>query len=332
MDAAIGTEEATFEPGIWASYKGWARRNQSKLWLVDDALSRLLFLTSSSSRWRDIGWGLLELHRLILHQTTKRDQTPLYGTTVEVLEQDNDSATTTTTIRFILTIIQTLYPIVHEVLRGSPGDYQKAMKRQTTVRRYLERTRFVLRAVLLFRYWKTLQPTVPPGLLIRGGMIEDHERQIVTIQEEMSRIERQNYVGKRSGRHWSVHPMVPTDPWTIVRTKCAELLYILRPLVYAECGGTVSVWAMALAMDLVSLWGLNSAKTAGNADSSKEWNRRRLRLLLYALRAPVWDRYGAPAAERVGTSICSVPLLGGLLHNYFWDWISYWKEYRLEEG
>jgi Peroxisomal membrane protein (Pex16) len=113
-------------------------------------------------------------------------------------------------------------------------------------------------------------------------------------------------------------------------------------------------WLISLGMDVASLMSLSNMATAsatptitsrdptrrrlrhhhrsGNSNPAtvQEWNRRRLRLLLYLLRSPVWEVY----TERRITDRISrhVPLVGNLLAAYLQDWLYYWKVYRAEEG
>jgi Peroxisomal membrane protein (Pex16) len=406
---------------LWDIYQKWARQNQTHLWYLDDAVSRLLFFFSSStssndnddtkslsSSWREIVWGLLELHRMALHHATSKwdggrnagdERLPLlFGTTVEVVATTGPSSATTDlpsfvpTIRWTLTILQTLYPIIHEVVavssrRWSNADGAGSITTSSTlswkVRRYLERTRFLLRLLLLLQYWNCLPPGIAPGLLIRGGavmaVVEDdsdrRRRRMVTTdqQEVVARRNVQNYVGQRTGKRlfFSARKSSTTDAAQDLhhhlRIKMAELLYIVRPLLYTELlsqqqplpsttGATTAIaagvspakaWVVAVVLDLISLWGLhpigNDSSTTGrkrcnnsnNVESGREeWRRRRMRLFLYVLRTPVWERYTEPIAQRImGVSLRNnVPVLGNLLSSYFWDWLSYWRDYRLEEG
>jgi Peroxisomal membrane protein (Pex16) len=426
---------------LWDTYQKWARHHQTHLWYWDDAISRLLFFFSSSSSsssstsswsnddndtkslsssWREIIWGLLELHRLALHHATNTldggrnsgddDQARLpllFGTTVEVEVVTTPSSSATTdlpsfvpTIRWALTILQTLYPIIHEIVvvvassssrRWSNNSITSTSTSTSSwkVRRYLERTRFLLRLLLLLQYWNCLPPGIAPGLLIRGGgmtvVLDDDDdsdrrrrrqrRMMVTMadtqQEVVARRNVQNYIGQRTGkrlfvaRKSSLLDKKGQNNSTILlhhlRIKVAELLFIVRPLLYTELlsqqqpppltssnnnAGIISpaqAWVVAVVLDLLSLWGLqpigNDSNTGGkrnnNAEASgREWRRRRLRLFLYVLRAPVWEQYTEPMAQRImGASLRrNVPVVGNLLSSYFWDWLSYWRDYRLEEG
>jgi hypothetical protein len=203
-----------------------------------------------------------------------------------------------------------------------------------------------------------------------GGLAtaaDNDDDQIITAEQEMARLQIVNYVGKRSGKRLfngngsgagSSGKQRSIDDTTVLlhwRIKVAELLYIIRPLLYTEWQGSsqqqsssnfnTSPWAVALFMDLASLWGLrpvvvgrdtnnNSGRRhQTNVASRREVERRQMRLLLYLLRSPVWDWYTEPLAQRVGSSLQkSIPLFGNLLQCYFWDWLYHWKEYRLDEG
>lgn len=134
------------------------------------------------------------------------------------------------------------------------------------------------------------------------------------------------------------------------RVMLGEMLYLLRPLVQAEGQqsaaksgyGLKRLWLLCLSMDIASLVALHGPCTSyvktetgdigGNVVSDEEWKRRRMRLLLYLLRAPVWNRGTKPIVHGVSAVVDAIPLVGGLLQNYLWDWIYYWKLYRAEEG
>jgi hypothetical protein len=391
--AATLNAAATSSSVLWDLYKDWARRHRAELWSADDIVSRLLFFfcpshsnssNSSSSSWREIIWGLLELHRLALHRATLIDDGPQqtghhwFGTTVEVKTTPSLSlgsiASYIPAIRCALTILQTLHPIMERVVAlslssSSGGNHRTTLMSLWNVRRLLERTRFLLRLTLLLQYWQALPAIVMPGLLRNGGgLAHNDDDPIITAEQEMARLQVVNYVGKRSGKRLfdnngagaggggGVKRSIDDSTVLKWRIKVAELLYIFRPLLYTEWQGgsssspqssnvNMKPWAVSLLMDLVSLWGLQSVgcrdynksgrrqRPNNNVASRREWERRRMRLLLYLLRSPVWDRYTEPLAQRVGSTLQkTVPLLGNLLQCYFWDWLYHWKEYRLEEG
>jgi len=153
---------------------------------------------------------------------------------------------------------------------------------------------------------------------------------------------------------------------TMLPVVVGELLYCVRPLLQVEfqqhqhrrgtagifderhwtksSSSVMKLWISCLSLDMTSLfllrdrqrrrWSSASSSTAlpGNAITREEWDRRRWRLWLYLLRSPIWDLHMRPAAERVSDVAGRVPFIGGLIQNYLWDWLFYWKLYRAEEG
>ena len=107
-----------------------------------------------------------------------------------------------------------------------------------------------------------------------------------------------------------------------------ELLNAYRPLYWAEVeasGATASYrsWMISIIMDLVTLQMCRANhSTSVNPATQTEMSRRRMRLLLYLLRSPVWDRWTEPASDRVEGALEKVPVLGRLtsthLRNYLW--------------
>ena len=196
---------------------------------------------------------------------------------------------------------------------------------------------------------------------------------IPTLEQEQYRIQRNQNVGPRTGRTlriptssysnnnnnnnnnnaYSTTSTTTTTTSTDTirwRTYVGELLYILRPLLQAELEAVAATstaslpsqrllqhsWMWGLVLDLLSLQCLrviSSTSTVNNPATVQEWNRRRMRLLLYLLRAPVTHRVTEPVIQRVANVAQQrIPLVGGWVHNYLWDTLYYWKEYRLEEG
>jgi hypothetical protein len=265
----VDSSNGTFRP--WQIYQNWARSNQQALWLVDETLSRLLFWTSSSARWREAAFGLLELHRLFLELATTTSATEtkrqpnLYGTTVRVDggKQGNFQASN---VRLGLTILQSLLPVMQELVRTSLSD-RATLQRQIVVRKYTERARFLLRVTLLVSYWKQVLPDgIPPGLLQFGGLYHPHITEATmcpTVQQEQSRLERYNYIGPRTGRR-VIRNSGPIENATITKLRIlwGELLYVLRPLYQAETDlakasqqqrQALHSWAACLVMDIASL-------------------------------------------------------------------------------
>jgi len=373
-------ERSSFGLVWWQAYRVWAQRHQESLWFLDESVSRLLFWTPAnneqSRRWRQVVWGVLEMHRLFLEcalQNEENANNNTYGTSIHT--QPDIPATS---LRFALTALQSLWPVVQElvvVTAASPQDSQQPTRQQrqaaAIVRKHMERIRFVLRMTLLISYWRRMrmfsttlfnkaeqrqrqQTQVLPGLLLQGGLY--HAPLGYDVEHERARIQRQNFVGRRTGRRITstTNNTVPTATATDssftakLRILLGELLYVARPLVQAEIEAATTAaglrnqqqqqpslqsWLICLAMDVTSLLSLRHQHDTGNAVTAAEWRRRRLRLLLYLLRSPVWDGYTEGAVDRVGSAVHRrVPLAGGLFRNYLWDWVNYWRLYRAEEG
>ena len=66
----------------------------------------------------------------------------------------------------------------------------------------------------------------------------------------------------------------------------------------------------------------------------QELKRRKMRLLLYVLRAPVWNNHTLPMLEGVSQKVLrKMPLVGNLLETVLWDWILYYQHpFVSEEG
>lgn len=321
--------------GIWNSYRKWARRHHQMLLCVDEALSHILLWTPPrhpSSRWRDVVWGVLELHRLILdHIISQRDATNPIAT----IESSNRSSTVeiqhNQSIQWALSILQTLYPVLHQLVRGSNSAATEI--RQARVRKYLETIRFALRTMLLLRYWRAVRhSTAPPGLVVEGGRMvlsgNGATRSCWTTEEEERRIENCNYVGRRTQKRWSLQPPIPNHWVERRRVQLGEILYTLRPLLQAHSSHPRHQLVVPFLLEVGALY---LCCRSSNPASQQEWKRRRMRLWLFLLRSPIWDRYTEPAATAVSRR-AETNFLGRIVSNYVWEWLYYWKEYRIEEG
>mmetsp|Transcript_24262 Transcript_24262/g.51549 ORF Transcript_24262/g.51549 Transcript_24262/m.51549 type:complete len:307 (+) Transcript_24262:150-1070(+) len=124
-------------------------------------------------------------------------------------------------------------------------------------------------------------------------------------------------------------------------------------------GGLARGWILCLVADLASIALLEQSKAAASASTRRshhrrssagrtreqavgdgdpgttgEIRRRKLRLLLYALRAPAWEGATLPVSEGFsGTVLSRIPLLGGIAEAVLWDWILYYQHpFVAEEG
>ena len=359
----------------WQTYCQMVEKHLFAFEFADDAISRLLFFsplssdaTKGSSRWRQVVWGLLQLHRLTIDIALRHrrclpmDGNP-YGATIAV----QDPSRPALTIRIALTVLQSLGPTLQELVCSTATDHVIMASRQSRTRAAVERVRFLLRGYLLAHYWQRMwsatrlvescrtspvSTTVAPGLMMDGGLFPSRCA-VYSLHQEQARLEREQYVGRRTGRR--VVARNGSAPTVEVLTTAAangvghgaaigttrvligEILYVLRPLcqVESELSGAkppIVSWILCLGMDVSSLWSLRLAAKRGNPATRNEWNRRRLRLLLYLLRVPVWESITEPASDRVSQALDKVPLFGKLCSNYLREWLYYWRFYRAEEG
>jgi Peroxisomal membrane protein (Pex16) len=365
---------STSRNGLWNTYQRWVLEHERSLWLVEESLSRLLFWAPPSTRGRETILGLLELHRLLVQcaKTTAQHHDADMGTSVDGSCDGSKDIVSTRSLRLGIGVIQSVWPVAQELVcvfaptlrpSSATGMIDRTVEyRQAVVRQYLERLRFLFRITLLVRYWKRIHAankaknaSVLPGLLLRGGGLDSHSfhGHPLPYQVEQARIERMEYVGRRTGRRVvflkNTGACVPARSGTAMRwlrIVLSELLYILRPLVQAEADVTtcfdatstrkLRIWSLCLGMDVLSLLSVggecSGLQPSSNAVTVNEWKRRRMRLFLYVLRSPIWDRYTEPVVQRVDGIVYRFPLVGGLLRNFIWDWIYYWRVFRAEEG
>jgi len=213
--------------------------------------------------------------------------------------------------------------------------------------------------------------SIPPlcvGIMTGGGLFhgvdtDRHGDFVPTVGQEDALWRRRSYVGRRTGRtvlkrNTNVDKMsvtilenaVEQFPFTNAKSTTAnrdipsffvmagELLYAYRPLYWAvaEATGSASYrsWILSIFMDLISLQScraIHSAKT--NPATQAELRRRKMRLLLYFLRSPVWDRWIEPASDRIEAALERVPILGRLASTYLRDYLWYMRHpYESEHG
>jgi len=207
-------------------------------------------------------------------------------------------------------------------------------------------------------------PQIQPGIMLSGGIYHPMVDSVGISTEELQRILRRRvYCGRRTGLKISTdqqagesHDLVegPTSK-TMIRQILGEILYSLRPLLWAGAeariahrttpstsGGTrsrlssdplLTPWVSTFAMDVLSLGLLSPESRNGNPISKEEWNRRRMKLLLYLLRSPIWNHTTTPILERTSAVSQRIPFFGRIFDSYLWDWILYWKHpFVSEEG
>lgn len=394
---------------FWNRYKGWIRRHRSSLLLWESFLDRLIWWypgqgASSSNTatttngaegnlWRQVLWSWAELQHLAIDLALHYDDA----------EHDNDGMTLDTThvggggrrgaaalmCRIALTIVHSLWPVVYDSLQTTAGRRpgtdvvrRRGNHHQAYWELQMERIRFACRLAIMIPHWWRIRELllsdtsttalpglerIVPGILQQGGLLPSLPRP--TVQQEIQRLRRLSYVGRRTGRNvLQHHGENNTDNWPSspgfvrLRILLGEVLHILRPLFWAHCkykhyvrrrrqphsasssadgpdngvNDLWHAWLWSLGLDVASLLCLQPCRGQeyGNAATMQELQHRRLRLLLYLLRAPCSDEYTDPLTEKMHswlTKSLPLPWLGSLLAAYLRDWLYYWKVYRLEE-
>jgi Peroxisomal membrane protein (Pex16) len=274
-----------------------------------------------------------------------------------------------TSLRIVLHALHSLMPSILELASAIPGTSSPTVRRerQAQVRWRLEQIKFAIRMYLMFNYGKQIQiqqestkksgksvPTLQPGIMLAGGIYQPMRDSMGISADELLAIQRKRaYRGRRTGIAISPDPIsdrtstgsMSPMPWIL-----GEFLYSARPLVWSgaearhahslqqsglqlESNQLMKSWLITFAMDIVSLGLLSRESRSGNPLSREEWNRRRMKLLLYLLRAPLWTHATSPTLERISTIAQNVPLFGRIFDSYLWDWILYWKHpFVSEEG
>lgn len=355
--ADISNKVMTLLQNMWDSYRYHVLRHQFSLHLADDVLTRAIFWTpttsasqnamSSRRRWREVAYGLLSLHRMAMDLALTHDQViDSYGTT---LQPSLTPAIPATALRIALTITHNLMPTCLELARSS-------LQGQATCRLWLERVKFVIRLALVTSYWRQVRNNenqdVVAGLLQNGGMYHVGMEQPAPSVDNVQALKiRRQYVGRRTGRRVMSSGVGGSNEenqqerednrfsWSCLMF--GELLRLYRPLYWAQAERNESIsgsadqlwrdWVMIFAMEVVSLRCLSGVCSRDNPQSQAELSRRRMKILLYLLRSPIWDRYTEPGVARTAAAVRRVPVLGKLVETYLWEFILYWKHAFVSE-
>ena len=328
---------------LWNSYGSHVRRHQMTLQLIDDLLTRAVFWTppsshdiSNKSRWRQVMYGLISLHRLVMDLAITQDQlVNSYGTTLQPTV--SPAPVPATALRIALTVTHNLMPTILELARFNPQG-------QATCRLWLERVKFVTRLMLVSAYWRQIRGEpyeVVGGLLQDGGMYHvGMQLPAPTVANAQALKFRREYIGRRTGRRviagegGSRTEQQNRILW--LRLMLGELLRLYRPLYWAQAerdniasGGStqqlLKAWCLTLAMEVTSLQCLSGAVSRDNPLSQRELSRRRMKVLLYMLRSPAWERTTEPVIVQTASILRRVPLLGRLVETYLWEFILFWK-------
>ena len=356
---------------FWGSYQSLVRKHYLQLELADAAIHRLLFWlphhdnSGNGPPWREVLYGLLSVNELGMYCSQKDHMENSYGFS---LCTRNEPVIPATSWRIALNVIHCLMPSILEIsvanFKGSSAAVQN--QRQAQVRLRLEQVKFAIRLYLLYSFWKqsaeessdkartSSRAARSPGIMLDGGLYHPISDSIGMSEEELRSVQQwRSYSGRRTGLRISRQKAETPSSTSSQRVILAELLYILRPLWWAGAEARHATkrpatadtlralsldpqfhsWVTTLAMDLVSLGLLLGIRRTGNPFNKEEWNRRRLKLFLYLLRVPIWNRVTSPVLEGTTDVALRVPLLGRLVDSYLWDWVLYWKHpFVSEEG
>ena len=322
---------------LWNKYRRFVREHAVLIDTIDSALAQLLFLMPqqqenrrNSSSSHEVIYGLMALNRMAVDMAQQEHIQNSYGTSIGI----RPAAFPATSMRILLTVTQSLLPTFLELFSNNNST--------TRVRLLLERIKFFVRFSLLSSYWYQLwkeNKADAAGLLTQGGMYYPHEEeeQPCSVEEYRSKHIRRQYVGRRTGRRITAAgggaASASGSFWALI---LGELLYIYRPLYWArtehlQYRPLMRHWMTAAGMDVMSYYLLLQHQ---NKNSREELRRRKMKLLLYLLRSPVWDRYTQRGvAGCVSRNLQNVPLLGRLADTYLWNWLLYWKHpFVSEEG
>lgn len=354
---------------LWDAYRSFVCKHHATMDLLDGALHRLLFWlphhhhSDEVSPWREVLYGLLSVNQLAMYcsQQTNQNDNNSYGFSVATREEPTIAATS---LRIGLHALHSLMPSILEVT-GIVGNTSPVVRRrrQALVRWRLEQMKVAVRMYLMFNYWRQMlressgnsELQTQPGIMLAGGIYHPMVDSVGISAQEMQAIQKKrNYQGRRTGMRISQDQSYDCPKTTTTgstqRVILGEILYSLRPLLWAgaearhaclpqESGTPLSSdpllksWLLTFAMDLLSLQLLRQECRNGNQVSKEEWHRRRMKLMLYLLRSPIWTHATCPGLERTSACFQSIPLLGRVLDSYLWDWILYWRHpFVSEEG
>jgi hypothetical protein len=226
--------------------------------------------TIATAAWREVCYGVLSLHRLMMHLALEGKTEPETGKD-DKNNGNNDYGTSIQTrypptiyakgVRICLTVVHSIMPSMLEIVRAAKQQNSNNTVMATTkVRLILEQIKFLLRMYLLVPYWKqqhsrltdtknnvnnittttatATATTDDCGILMDGGMyrIDQQFKRGITWEESKSIQRRRNYVGKRTGWKSSLDTSIiknDNDNNNNIRTILADFLYAFRPLVWA---------------------------------------------------------------------------------------------------
>jgi len=124
-------------------------------------------------------------------------------------------------------------------------------------------------------------------------------------------------------------PSALVKPLSSPKDWLSEIVYILRPLVYAALlsrdRDTSGPLAISITMEIISR-NLRRSPSAHSSLERAEYARRDRTILWYLLRGSIWKSYTRPKLDAIADKTASAPILG-LLSAFLKDWMPLIDEY-----
>lgn len=191
--------------------------------------------------------------------------------------------------------------------------------------------------VLLYQY-KELPVAHPPIPVLQRRKIAEE-----SVNDENSN----SFTLKRSGRvvrRVEGAPPIAFRDWQPVKNNdlpvtnadikyltYAETIHIIKPLVHLAAMRTFGTntwkqWFISLGLDLASLKLFKKHIDELSPEDKIEVNRRKLSLLLYLLRSPMYDNHTRSMIESTLTTMSNKIPLAGIVCNPVIQYLSYWQD------
>jgi hypothetical protein len=190
-------------------------------------------------------------------------------------------------------------------------------------------------------------------------------KKLLYVGPRSGRTSRRTHVLDSNHRHDTHDDSMDVQPLNVLdapRARLAmlvlgEILHVYRPLYYIHSSlkqekssdsnmnkrlHQFKSWIISLCMDLLSQKlimisksrslvfkdGCHLSVDTSSHSTKEELYRRKLRLVLYLLRAPIWDSLTRPGLMHVGSIVRSVPFVGESLVQYCFDMLEYCKKWH----
>ncbi|XP_050552480.1 peroxisomal membrane protein PEX16-like [Spodoptera frugiperda] len=225
-------------------------------------------------------------------------------------------------IKLLLTIIQYSEVFVEMLVRNKCGSQAK-----WTVITLLQAFKCSSALVLLFRY-KELPIESPPIPVLRRkeifkGRKSDENSNTCFVLPRSGRIMRR--VNGSQGvafRDWEPMKIKEVSGASNVQDLVfAESLHILKPLIHLASMRIFGIkswmqWMVALFVDMVSLKLYNKYKKELSSEQQLEISRRKLALVFYLLRSPMYEGYSKDVMDNIPLT----PFIRGIIDRYLCHW------------